>query len=283
MTKPFVSIIIPCYNEREYIRDTAMRVLDAFSEKEIEIVIVDDGSHDGSYDVLLELQKEEPRVRALKHEKNRGKGAAIRTGIAAANGDTIGFIDGDGEVDPQYLVEAVTIVRESDYVDIVIGNRYIIPNGYKTTSVRRLYSHVYRVMNWLLFSLPWKDTQAGLKAFRAAVAKTLFSASDIQGYAFDIDILAHAHLVGLRVEELPISQILKGQSTITKKHILHMIIDTVATYRRFMRDEWSARTKQNPAALFPFLGRQLLALPTALAAWLCAKLGLLVLSKMHRQ
>ncbi len=284
MNTPQISIVIPCYNEREYIRDTAMRVLDAFSEKEIEIVIVDDGSHDGSYEVLLELQKEEPRVRALKHEKNRGKGAAIRTGVAAANGDTIGFIDGDGEVDPQYLVEAVTIVRESDYVDIVIGNRYMIPNGYKTTTVRRLYSHIYRLMNWILFALPWKDTQAGLKAFRSSVAKDLFSLSDIHGYAFDIDILAHAHLKRLRVEELPIVQTLKGQSTITKRHILRMIVDTAETYRRFTKDEWrSLRARHNPALLFPFLARQLLAMPTAVAAWLCAKVGLLVLSKTHRQ
>lgn len=283
MKAPDISIVIPCYNEREYIRQTVTDVLKAFGS-DVEVIVVDDGSKDGSIEELRAVEAQDGRVRIVVHEKNKGKGAAIRTGVGAATGNVLGFIDGDGEVDTQYLVEAASIIAESDYVDIVIGNRYMIPNSYKTTAVRRLYSHVYRLMNWLLFALPWKDTQAGLKAFRGSVAKDLFSLSDIHGYAFDIDILAHAHLKRLRVEELPIVQTLKGQSTITKRHILRMIVDTAETYRRFAKDEWrSLRARGNPALLFPFLVRQLLALPTAIAAWLCAKAGLLVLEKIQKQ
>ena len=283
MYTPILSIIIPCYNEQEYIRDAVTAILHAFEEKNIEILVVDDGSKDSSYEEICILQKNDSRVKAMRHERNKGKGAAIRTGVMAAMGSVIGFIDGDGEVDPQYLVEATSIISESEYVDIVIGNRYMIPNGYKTTAVRRLYSNVYRLMNWVLFALPWKDTQAGLKVFRSSVAKVLFGTSEIQGYAFDIDILAHAHLRKLRVEELPIMQSLKGSSTITKRHILQMIVDTVETYRRFMPEECRLSMKRHPALFVLCIVRQLLALPTALAAWLCAKSGLLVLSKMHRQ
>ncbi len=283
MYTPIFSIVIPCYNEQAYIRDTVTAILDAFQEKDIEILVVDDGSKDSSYREICMLQKNDSRVKAMRHERNKGKGAAIRTGVMAAMGSVIGFIDGDGEVDPRYLVEAASIISESEYVDIVIGNRYMIPNGYKTTAVRRLYSNVYRLMNWVLFALPWKDTQAGLKVFRSSVAKVLFGTSEIQGYAFDIDILAHAHLRKLRVEELPIMQSLKGESTITRHHILQMIVDTVETYKRFAREEWQSSARKNPALLLPFLARQLLALPTALAAWLCAKFGLLILEKIHRQ
>lgn len=283
MYTPILSIIIPCYNEQEYIRDAVTAILHAFEEKDIEILVVDDGSKDSSYEEICMLQKNDSRVKAMRHERNKGKGAAIRTGVMAAMGSVIGFIDGDGEVDPQYLVEATSIISESEYVDIVIGNRYMIPNGYKTTAVRRLYSNVYRLMNWVLFALPWKDTQAGLKVFRSSVAKELFGTSEIQGYAFDIDILAHAHLRKLRVEELPIMQSLKGSSTITKRHILQMIVDTVETYRRFMPEECRLSMKRHPALFVLCIVRQLLALPTALAAWLCAKSGLLVLSKMDRQ
>ncbi len=282
MPMPVVSIVIPCYNEQPYIRQTVESLLVTFPETDTEILVVDDGSKDGSADALKEVTEKHARVKVLIHEKNKGKGAAIRTGVEAASGEIIGFIDGDGEVDSQYLLEAISILRESDYVDIVIGNRYMIPNGYRTTAIRRLYSHVYRLMNWLLFALPWKDTQAGLKAFRSPVAKELFGASDIHGYAFDIDILAHAHLRELRVEQLPIVQSLKGVSTITKRHILQMIVDTVETYNRFAKEEWYSARK-NPARLLPFLFRQILALPTAIAAWLCAKVGLFVLAKTHRQ
>lgn len=283
MTTPQISIIIPCYNEREYISQTVTDVLMAFGP-DVEVIVVDDGSKDGSVQELSSIEAQDKRIRIIIHEHNKGKGAAIRTGVMAATGSVIGFIDGDGEVDSQYLVEAVSIIRESDYVDIVIGNRYMIPNGYKTTAVRRLYSHVYRLMNWLLFALPWKDTQAGLKAFRDSVAKELFGASDIHGYAFDIDILAHAHRRKLRIEELPIVQILKGESTITKRHILRMIVDTVETYGRFAKEEWRGlRIQRNPFQIFAFLLRQIFALPTAIAAWTCAKAGLFILKKIQKQ
>lgn len=282
-TKPTISIVIPCFNEAPYIQGVAESVLRTFEPDSIEMIIVNDGSTDGSSSPISELLAIHPQIKQVLHPKNLGKGAAIRTGVMAAMGSVIGFIDGDGEVDPQYLVEATSIISESEYVDIVIGNRYMIPNGYKTTAVRRLYSNVYRLMNWVLFALPWKDTQAGLKVFRSSVAKELFGTSEIQGYAFDIDILAHAHLRKLRVEELPIMQSLKGSSTITKRHILQMIVDTVETYRRFMPEECRLSMKRHPALFVLCIVRQLLALPTALAAWFCAKSGLLVLSKMHRQ
>lgn len=282
-SKPYLSVVIPCFNEREYVRNTVEKTFAAFDER-VEVIVVDDGSKDGSYDELRDAAKRFPDLRVIRHDRNKGKGAAIRTGVEAASGDIIGFVDGDGEVNPDYLMEAAAIIRESDLTDIVIGNRYLIPDGYKTTAIRKLYSRVYQCMNWLLFSLPWKDTQAGLKAFRGRIAKELFAASDIHGYAFDIDILAHAHLRGLRVEELPITQVLKGGSTISKRHIFQMIVDTVGTYLHFAKEEWAFFRKQgNPVRLFAFLGRQILALPTAFAAWICAKVGLFVLVKMNKQ
>lgn len=281
---PSVSIIIPCYNEKQYIDNTVRSVLEAFDGDSMEIIVVDDGSSDGSYKNLEGLGTASARIRVLRHEQNQGKGAAIRTGVTAADGEIVGFMDGDGEVDPQFLVKAVSILRESPYADIVIGNRYLIPGGYKTTPVRRLYSKVYQWMNTVLFALRWRDTQAGLKVFRSGIGKMLFTMSGIKGYAFDIDILAHAHLQKLAVEEIPIKQILKGQSTIGKNHIFQMIIDTVDTYRAFVREEWADNAKSGKQALlFAFLARQLLAIPTAIAAWLCAKLGLIVIKKVSKQ
>jgi glycosyltransferase involved in cell wall biosynthesis len=121
-----LSVVIPVYNERYLIRELLRRVLavrvDGISE--IELIVVDDGSTDGTRTVLEEIAAAEPRVRYIAHEKNGGKGAALRTGIAAATGDLTVFQDADLEYDPRDYARLVRPFLE-DSADVVYGSRYL--------------------------------------------------------------------------------------------------------------------------------------------------------------
>jgi len=271
-----LSVVIPCYNEERYIRGTVEEILQVFTGEKTEIVIVNDGSHDHSGTVLAELAKQYDCVRILTHGVNKGKGAAIRTGVLAAKGEVIACIDGDGEVDASALLPALDLLCTSNFIDIIVGNRYLIPGSYKTTLKRRLSSQCYRLFVKLLFRISCSDTQAVFKLYRNQIAHDLFSSSNVDGYAFDIDILAQAGLRYLHVEEYPIAQILKGKSTITKRNILHMILDTCITYRRYRAAQWKdLSAHKNVSALLTFVASQFIAAPVSASFNIGARISLL--------
>lgn len=252
MSHPMLSVVIPCHNEAPHIAGLLERTSAAFADVSHEVIVVADGCTDGTEDVVLDVMETHPNVRLLRNDPRLGKGGAIRRGILDARGDSIGFIDGDGEIDPAYLRKAFSAL-ESHKKDIVIGNRYGAGGSYHTTVMRHITSRVYQTAIWVLFGLHLHDTQAGLKVFRANVAKHLFAISDVDGYAFDIDVLTHAHWQGYSMEEIPMSQRFKGTSTISFPHVLEMIMDTCGTYDRHVREMFSRRSTRASAGWGSFL------------------------------
>src|SRR5436190_12683753 len=170
-----LSVVIPVYNERYLIRDLLRRVLavrvDGISE--IEVIVVDDGSTDGTRTVLDEIAVAEPRVRYLPHEKNGGKGAALRTGIAAATGDLTVFQDADLEYDPRDYARLVRPFLE-DGADVVYGSRFL------PSERRRVLYHRHSMGNRFLTGLSnWftdlnlTDMETCYKMFRAPLLKSI--------------------------------------------------------------------------------------------------------------
>jgi dolichol-phosphate mannosyltransferase len=231
MTRPILTVVFPCHNEAPHVARLLRNAHRALAGIPHEILVVADGCVDGTQDVVRGVAIDVPFIHLIENFRRLGKGGAIRRGIKDAKGTYVAFMDGDGEIDPAYLRDALQILR-LDAADIVVGNRYGRGGSYHTTFRRHVTSRVYQTIIWLLFGLNLHDTQAGLKAFPADIAKKLFAASNVDGYAFDIDVLMHAHWMGYRIEEVPISQRFKGTSTISFVHVLEMVADTCGTYDR---------------------------------------------------
>jgi glycosyltransferase involved in cell wall biosynthesis len=196
-----VSIVIPVYNEQKSI----LKVLDRIKTcglSPVEIVVVDDGSSDGTRDVLA-AAAESSAIRFVAHDKNRGKGAAVATGIAHATGEIVAIQDADLEYDPRDLPSLVGPIVE-DRADVVFGTRFA---GGKARSVAYLR---HRWANWLLTALSnffsdlaLTDMECGYKAFR----RSLLLDIEIEepSFGFEPEITAKIAKKRPRVYEVAVS------------------------------------------------------------------------------
>ena len=182
--------------------------LDAVGD--LEIVVVDDGSTDGTADAARAAGADQVVVQP----RNRGKGAAVRAGVAAATGRTIGFTDADLAYAPIQLLTMVEKV-ESGW-DVVIGNRNHPDSetDADTSAVRSVGSRLVNLASHVMLLGNYRDTQCGCKAFRADVARLVFGAGRIDRFAFDIEILHLVERYELSLEEVPVSVVNRDGSTV---------------------------------------------------------------------
>ncbi|MEM3798305.1 MAG: glycosyltransferase family 2 protein [Candidatus Bathyarchaeia archaeon] len=170
-----VSIILCAYNEAHIIVDAIRnieRVMDG-NGLEYEIILVDDGSFDGTRDKALEYSRVNcnGRLKVIGYERNMGKGHAIRVGFEHSSGDKVVFIDGDLDVSPNYIPH---YVKALEHYDVVIGSKWHPKSKVKTTFKRRLLSFGFNVFSRMLTGIKLRDTQTGLKAFREVFWRGFF-------------------------------------------------------------------------------------------------------------
>lgn len=253
------SVVIPCHNEASHIGKLLRAAEHAFADVPHEFIVVADGCTDGSEEAVLGVARDVPAVRIVRNATRVGKGGAIRRGVEASRGELVGFIDGDGEIDPVYIRNAFSAL-EKEKVDVVVGTRHGPNAAYHTTPLRLFTSWAYQTVIWILFGFRLTDTQCGLKVFTAESAKRLFASSDVNGYAFDVDVLLHAFWTGYAIREIPIVQRFKGTSSVHLRHVVEMVRDTCRTYDRHVR-EILARHGEHRAAKTQHLVRSFLFLP----------------------
>ena len=173
-------------------------------------MVVDDGSDDGT----AEAAEAAGADRVVRLERNSGKGAAVRAGVRAAAGSTIAFTDADLAYGPAQVAELLVLV-EAGY-DMVVGSRRHTDTR---TLVRagRLREAGGRLVNLATHALllgQYRDTQCGLKAFRADVARDLFNASTLDGFAFDVELFHLAERWRLSLAEVPVEVEHSERSTV---------------------------------------------------------------------
>ncbi len=199
-----LSVVVPAFGEGERIAHTVGRLRAALEKVDrdggVEIVVVDDGSDDDT----VEQAREAGADQVLRHDVNRGKGAAVRTGVLAARGRTIAFIDADLAYSPDQLLSLLAEVEAG--WDVVTGSRR---HTETTTLVRagRLREIGGRGINLLTRAVllgQYRDTQCGLKAFRADVARQIFEHSRIDGFAFDVEVFFLVEQYHLSLAEVPV-------------------------------------------------------------------------------
>lgn len=195
-----------------------------------EVVPVSDGSTDGSERALDGLP--DAVLRPIVWADNRGKGEALRIGLAHGRGRYLGFIDGDGDIPAAGLGDFVRLVGERQ-PEIVVGSKRHPGSQVDYPPLRRLGSVGYQVLTTALFGLRVRDTQTGIKLIRRDVVAAVLPRQVEKRFAFDLELLAVAHRLGYRtVAELPVTIAERFPSTISPLAAWGLLHDTLATFWR---------------------------------------------------
>jgi len=194
-----LSVIIPVYNEVESIQEIIKRVKD--TKLAWEIVLVDDGSIDGTRDVLKEMDGED-NVRVVLHEKNQGKGAAVRTGIKAAQGDILLVQDADLEYDPRDYPILLKPLEEG-IADVVYGSRFL--GGPRRVAMfwHMVANYLLTFMTNILYNTILSDMETGYKVFRKEVIEGMTLRA--KRFDFEPEFTAKVLKRKYRIFEVPIS------------------------------------------------------------------------------
>lgn len=197
-------VVLPVYNELNAVPRTWAAVVQYARENQnTSFCFVDDGSSDGTTEWLQTAMAREsnPRLQLIANSMNRGKGHAIQLGFAQA-GEEDYFIFTDGDL--AYALSHLDILQEKlGMHDVVIGSRELVPyRALNSSFLRKILGRGFNTLARVLSGLPYRDTQAGLKGFRVAAARRIFTQKRIMGFGFDVELLFLAHKYGFQVAEV---------------------------------------------------------------------------------
>jgi len=202
-----LSVIIPAFNEGARVAHGLDELSASINRGElgkgvVETLVIDDGSTDDTSAEVERKLASFARLRVIRLPKNMGKGAAVRAGVAQATGAVIAFMDADMAVHPSTLQ---TLLVELIGAGMAIGSRAIPGSSTEDTSLNRVVlGRTFNRIVSVLTGLPLRDTQCGFKAFRAPIARILFHCSQVNRFAFDVDLLVTARRFGIEVAEVPV-------------------------------------------------------------------------------
>jgi dolichol-phosphate mannosyltransferase len=201
---PTLSVVIPCFNEEHTLARCLERLIEITDETlSLEIVIVDDCSTDRSLAVARELATKYPGVRVLAHERNRGKGAALRTGFAGVRGDLVAVQDADLEYDPRDLKRLIEPLRR-DEADVVLGSRFLSAGSHRVLYFwHYLANRFLTLLSNMFTDLNLTDMETGYKVFRRDVVQALTLEED--RFGIEPELVAKIAHRRLRIFEMGIS------------------------------------------------------------------------------
>lgn len=216
MQEIYLSVIIPAYNEQNRIGKT-LKELDGYLGRQnysYEILVINDGSKDGTANVVREAAKNIKNLRLIDNKENHGKGYVVRQGMLSAKGEYRLFSDADNSVSIEQIEKFWPYFKEG--YDIVIGS--IEVGGAKVEEhaawYRRSLGHFAKLLIRALAIWEIRDTQRGFKCFTARAAKDIFPRQTIVGWGFDIEILVIAKKHGYKIKEVPVVWINLGESKV---------------------------------------------------------------------
>jgi dolichyl-phosphate beta-glucosyltransferase len=203
--RPDITLILPAYNEAGQIAETIRQSIDYFRAGNLtyEIIVAADGD-DGTREIVRDLGRMDPQIKVIGSPERMGKGRGVREAVAIAHGAIIGYADADNKVPISELDSILPHLKAG--VPIVIGSR---ASGSKVERkqplYRRLGSRGFGLFMHAVVGLPGvRDTQCGFKFFHRDVAQLIFENQQIDGYMFDVEILAIANRLGYHVMEIAI-------------------------------------------------------------------------------
>ena len=228
------SVIVPAFNEGHVIQKTVAelaRVLDSCLPA-YEIIVVNDGSSDNTSAKVAELAERDARVRLEAYSPNRGKGYALRRGFKVSRGETIVFFDADLDIPAECTRVLLELLEASD-LDGIVGSKIHKDSVVHYPFARRLFSRLVHLFVWMLLRIQVKDTQVGLKVFRRPVLNHIMHLPQVDGFAFDVELLALAQKAGFNIGEGPVTiQYRQFGSTVGPSSIVRALIDTLGVFYR---------------------------------------------------
>ena len=237
-----LSIVVPAYNEGEHIYDNLMiidKALSAFTS-DFEIIAVNDGSSDNTGDEVKRAAADNPHIKDFGYDVNRGKGGAVSWGAINSRGDIVGFIDADLDLSANLLSGYYTEMKLEN-ADIVIGSKMHKDSKLEYPFARKVFSICYYIMLKVLFGLKCHDTQTGIKLYRGSLIREIAPLRRIDGYAFDIELLALASKKKAKLIEMPVElnfSRIKSFGRIRFRDVWKMFTDTWKIW-------WNLRIRKN--------------------------------------
>jgi dolichyl-phosphate beta-glucosyltransferase len=233
-----LTVVVPAYNEEQRLPATLDGLADYFNRWGVDyrILVVDDGSRDRTASLT---EGRGFRFQTIS-QPNRGKGAAVRNGMLQATGRVVAFTDADLPYDLVGVRTAYESICAGESV-IVFGARDLRESAVLAPRrlARTFATHVFRALMRMLVSRQITDTQCGLKVFSRQAALEVFTRTQIDGFAFDAEIVYLTHQLGLPFARIPVTLINEYASTISlSRHALPMLLDVVSVRRRSWRGEY---------------------------------------------
>src|SRR5271168_5243689 len=235
---PELSIVIPAYNEEKRLGRALGRLRDYFASRQmelgqIEILVVDDGSTDGTARVAGEWASALPSLRLVSNGENRGKGYSVRRGMLEARGRIALFTDADLSSPIEESEKLLAAIRAGN--DVVIGSRALDRSliAVHQSRLREFAGVIFNGFVRLFTGLPFHDTQCGFKAFVREPSRSIFEQQRIERFGFDPEILFLARRHGLRIAEVPVRW---AHDPATKVHVLR---DSVMMFCDLLVVRWN--------------------------------------------
>ena len=233
VTSPQVelSVVIPAYNEERRLPPTLIDVIDFFDRKSIsyEVIVIDDGSSDGTAEVVRKFERVRNQVRLIQLPRNYGKGHAVRLGVLNCRGSHILFADADGATPIQEFDRLQAAI--SGGADVAIGSRALASTETKvaTSLHRRFLGRVFNTCVNMILLPSIADTQCGFKMFTRKAALFLFRRQRADRFSFDVELLYMAHKADLTIKEVPINW------TNVPGSKVNLVLDSLSMFRDVFR------------------------------------------------
>jgi glycosyltransferase involved in cell wall biosynthesis len=243
--KDRVSVVMPAYNEADCIGRSITDMNKRFESicQDYEIIVVDDGSNDGTRKILDGLI--DKNLKTVGYETNQGKGHALKIGSYSATGQFVFLIDSDSEIHAKELMSYVDALETADFV---IGSKQHPLSSVRTPAMRRFLSLGFNALERLLTGVRATDTQAGLKAARSEALYKVLPLLSVKRYAFDAELLAVASLFDFRIKELPVN--IELRATFSARQVFRMLIDLLGIAYRLRIRHWYQRNMVSMAKTY---------------------------------
>jgi len=234
-------VVMPAFNEGRIVKEAIRRVDSVIRQMKLhyELIVVDDGSADETRKEVVDYANNNSHVKVISYERNMGKGYAVKTGFQQAKGNTVVFVDSDSDIDPKQVVRYVGALKDAD---VVVASKRHPRSKVDIPLIRRVLSYGFNILVKLLVGLRLSDTQTGLKAVRRSALVGVFPRLTVKRYAFDVELLASANSLGLKIMELPIR--IRLSNLFSVREVWRMFLDLLGIAYRLRVLRWYQRAQK---------------------------------------
>jgi glycosyltransferase involved in cell wall biosynthesis len=237
-----ISVVLPAYNEANHIGKVVKELVDMISgvASSYELVVVDDGSTDETFEKVEAMSFLNRSIIPIRNPLNMGKGAAVKSAADVTRGEVVVLLDADMDIAPSTLITYAETLR---VFDLCIASKRHPKSEYEAPLIRKFLSLSFNALVRLMTGVAYSDSQTGLKAMKGVHFRQIMNLICVKRYAYDVEILAVAQLLKLRVAELPVN--IRQVSLFDRRSVMYMLIDLLGIAYRLRVIRWYQKNLKN--------------------------------------